>query len=144
MREDIIAAAIGVGVIAAVLLTLGIIPLVFYLRLTRGTTAAATVTEHTYDTPVRAGRRHHSARVWMLTFKYSVNGAEYERQYGLCKPSWYLDAHPVGSEMKILVDRKNPKRFVLPEDKRVMLILSWVFIPFGVLCLFGVANLLLE
>lgn len=140
MREEIIAAVICVGAIAAVLLTLGIIPLVFYFRLTRGTTAAATVTEHTYEAP-RAGRRH-SERVWMLTLRYSVNGAEYERQYGLCKPRRYLDAHPVGSEIKILVDRKNPKRFVLPEDKRVMLILSWVFIPFGVLCLFGIANLL--
>ena len=142
MREDILAAAIGVGAIAAVLLTLGIIPLVFYFRLTRGITAAATITEHTYDAPVRANRQH--TLVWILTFRYSVNCVEYERQYGLSKPSRYIEAHPVGSEMKILVDRKNPKRFVLPEDKRVMLILSWVFIPFGVLCLFGVANLLMQ
>lgn len=46
MGEEIIAAVVGVGVIAAVLLTLGIIPLVLHYRLTHGLTAAAVVTEH--------------------------------------------------------------------------------------------------
>ncbi|MDE6726332.1 MAG: DUF3592 domain-containing protein [Oscillospiraceae bacterium] len=144
MGEEIIAAVVGVGVIAAVLLTLGIIPLVLYYKLTHGITAAAEVTEHIYDVPVRAGGRHHSNRSWTLKLRYSVNGIEYEKKYGLCKLRSYMDAHPVGSEIKILVDCRNPKRFVLPEDKRVMLILGLAFVPFGTLCLFGIANILTQ
>lgn len=55
-----------------------------------------------------------------------------------------MDAHPIVSEIKILVDRRDPKKFVLPEDKRVMLILDLAFIPFGIMCLFGIANILTQ
>lgn len=142
MREDILAVIIFLGIFAALFLTLGIIPLVIYFRLTHGANAVAEVTEHIREA-MRTDRRqvHHDM---LLKLKYSVNGVEYENKYGVIKTGEYMDAHPVGTTIKILVDPKKPKLFILPEDMKKPLIPGIIFTVGGIGSLAGVISLLIK
>lgn len=135
MKEEITAVIIVLGAFAAVFLTLGIIPLVQYYRLTRGSNAVATVVEHIRE-ETRTDRRQ-IGHVWLLKVKYYVNGVEYVSKYGVCKKRDYMEAHPVGTEMKILVNPRNPKKFILPEDRQTLLIPAAFFMPGGIASLMG-------
>lgn len=111
--------------LAALFLTLGIVPLVIYYRLKHGENAAAEVTEHLLeDTSTDDEAKSYN---WFLKLKYFVNGAEYENRYNVIKTKEYMNAHPVGTTINILVDPKKPKRFVLPEDIQRPLIPGIIF-----------------
>lgn len=138
MEEEIIAAVIALGVFAAVFLPLGICPLAYYYRLTHGLTATATVAEHVYDN----GRRGN--HLWFLKLKYHANGKEYVNTYSVCKKRAYLDAHPVGTEIKILVNIHNPKKFIMPEDKWILPVMGGMFTLGGIASLIGMIDLLLK
>lgn len=136
MGEEIIAAIIGLGVLAAVFLPLGICPLVHYYRLTHGLTVTATVAEHVNDrTDHSASRRRQYS--WYLKMKYYANGLEHVNTYNVCKTGEYVEAHPVGAEMDILVNIHNPKRFILPEDKWILLLMGGMFTLGGIGSLIG-------
>lgn len=141
MAEEVIAAIIGLGVLAAVFLPLGICPLVICYRLTHGLTAAAAVEEHVLMISRSKGHDHYS---WHLKLKYYANGLEHIHTYGVSKKRAYLDAHPVGTEMKILVNIHNPKRFILPEDKWIPLLMGVMFTLGGAASLIGVISLLIS
>ena len=55
-----------------------------------------------------------------------------------------MTAHPVGSKMKVLVSSRDPKKFVLPEDSRISLILGICFIAGGAAALTGMIELLIQ
>lgn len=131
MAEETIAVIIGLGVFAAVFLPLGIIPLAFYYRLTRGMTVTAAVEEHSYS-PERGSKRGS----WYIKLRYHAYGTEYVNTYSVCKSREYLDDHPVGSEVTILVDVSKPKRFIMPEDRWILLIMG------SMLTLGGAASLI--
>lgn len=115
MGEGAMAGGIFICVfLAALFLTLGIVPLVIYYRLKHGENTVAEVTEHLLeDTSTDDGAKSYN---WFLKLKYFVNGAEYENRYNVIKSKEYMNAHSVGTTINILVDPKKPKRFVLPED----------------------------
>lgn len=136
MGEEVIAAVIGLGVFAAVFLTFGICPLVQYYRLTRGVTVTATVEEHVLE-KVSYNQRQYFGYVRLLKLKYYAYGSEYVKTYGVCKNRTYLDAHPVGTEIKILVNIHNPKKFILPEDRWTLLIMGGMFTLGGIGSLIG-------
>ncbi len=139
MGEEITAAIIILGVFAAIFLVAGIIPLVMYLGLKNGANAVAEVTEH-----VREETRTDRGRInttWLLKMKYSVNGVEFERKYGVIKSKEYMDSHPAGTTMKILVSRHNPKKFILPEDTKKLLIPGVVFSVGGIGSLIGMISI---
>lgn len=141
MREDIAAAVICLGVFAAIFLAAGIIPLVIYFGLKNGANAVAEVTEH-----VREETRTDRGRIsctWLLKMKYSVNGVEYEKKYGVVKSKEYMESHPVGTAIKILVNSRNPKKFILPEDMRKLLIPGIIFSVGGIGSLAGMISVLL-
>lgn len=135
MGEETTAVIIFLGVFAAVFLTLGIIPLVQYFKLTHGTPSTATVVEHALETT--RSDRGQTSYTWLLKMKYYVNGTEYVKKYSVCKKRDYMEAHPVGTEMKILVNSHNPKKFILPEDRRTLLIPGIIFTVGGVGSLAG-------
>lgn len=137
MEEDVIAAIIALGFFAAVFLPLGIYPLVHYFRLTFGLTVMATVVEHVYS----PSRRHSAS--WLLKLKYYANGLEYINTYNVSKKRDQLQAYPVDSKIKILVNIKNPKRFILPEDKWVLMIAGGMFTLGGVTSLIAIIQLLI-
>lgn len=132
MGEDTIAAIIVLAIFAVVFLPLGICPLVYYYRLTHGLTVTATVAEHVYS-PERRDRD-----LWFIKVKYFVNGLEYINDYNVCKKRDYLEAHPVGTEIKILVNVHNPKIFILPEDKWILMLMGGMFTPGGIVSLIAV------
>lgn len=138
MGEDVIAAIIVLGFFAAVFLPLGIIPLVHYFRLTYGLTVTATVDEHVYS-PSRKNKK-----TWLLKLKYYANGLEYVNTYNVCKKRDYLDAHPVGSKITILVSINNPKRFILPEDRWILLIMGGMFTLGGAASLIAMIGFLIK
>lgn len=127
---------------AALFLTLGIVPLVIYFRLKRGENAVAEVTEHLLEeTRTDRGQRRYT---WMLKLKYSVNGIEHENRYSVIKERAYIDSHPVGTAIKILVDPKKPKLFIMPEDMKKPLIPGIIFTICGVASLAGVISMLIK
>lgn len=135
MGEDIAAAVICLGVFAAIFLAAGIIPLVIYFGLKNGTNAVAEVTEH-----VREETRTDRGQIGytrLLKMKYSVNGVEYERKYGVVKSKEYMESHPVGTVIKILVSSRDPKKFILPEDTKKLMIPGIIFSVGGVVSLAG-------
>lgn len=140
MGEEVIAAIIGLGVFAAVFLTFGICPLVQYYSLMHGVTVTATVVEHIIE-KVSHDKRRYFGYVWLLKMKYYAYGSEYVKTYGVCKNREYLDAHPVGTEMKILVNIHNPKKFILPEDRWTLLIMGGMFTLGGIGSLIGMISL---
>lgn len=134
MGEDKIAVIIVLGVFAAVFLPLGIYPLVQYFRLMFGSSASAVVVEHICE-ETRTDRRQ-VGHVWLLKLKYYVNGMEYVNKYSVCKKRNYMDAHPVDTKMKILVNTHDPKKFILPEDRWILLLMG------GMFSLGGIASLI--
>lgn len=140
MEEEIIAAVIALGAFAAVFLPLGICPLVYYYRLTHGLTVTATVAEHVYDN----GSRQRSRPSWFLKLKYQANGREHVNTYSVCKKRAYMNAHPVGTEIKILVNIHNPKKFIMPEDKWILMVMGSMFTLGGIASLIGMIDLLLK
>lgn len=143
MGEEVIAAVICLGIFAAVFLTFGICPLVQYYRLTHGVTVTATVVEHVTE-KVSHDKRRYFGYVWLLKMKYYAYGSEYVKTYGVCKNREYLDTHPVGTEMKILVNIHNPKKFILPEDRWTLIIMGSMFTLGGIGSLAGVISLLIK
>lgn len=142
MGSDILIAAAFLGVFAALFLTLGIVPLVCYFRLKRGENAVAEVTEHLLeDTRTDRGQRHYT---WMMKMKYSVGGVEYENRYKVIKERAYIESHPVGTAIKILVDPKKPKLFIIPEDMKKPLIPGIFFTVGGLASLAGVIALMMQ
>lgn len=144
MEEEIIAAVIALGALAAVFLPLGICPLVYYFKLTRGLTVTAMVAEHVYSTDRNSHSEGRVSHSWLLKMKYYVNGKEYVNTYSVCKKRAYLDAHPVGTEIKILVNIHNPKKFILPEDKWILMVMGGMFTLGGIASLIGMIDLLLK
>lgn len=141
MREDVMAAAICLGIFAVIFLAAGIIPLVIYFGLKKGTNAVAEVTEHLSEqTHTDRGQTAHTR---MLKLKYTANGAEYESRYSVVKTPEYMDAHPVGTAIKIVVNPRNPRKFIFPEDLKKLLIPGIIFSVGGVGCLAGVISLLI-
>lgn len=133
--EEKIAAVIALGVFAVLFTVLGVIPLVQFFRLTRGKQSTATVVEHIREeTRTDRGQIRY---VTLLKMKYYVNGTEYVNKYGVIKKRDYMEAHPVGTEMKILVNSHNPKKFILPEDRRTLLIPGIIFTVGGIGSLAG-------
>lgn len=143
MGEEVIAAAVVLGVFAAVFLTMGIVPLVQCYRLTHGVAVTATVVEHICE-KVSYNKRQYFSYVWQLKLKYYAYGSEYVSIYGVCKKRAYMDAHPVGSEMKILVNIRNPKKFILPEDRWTLIIMGSMFTLGGIGSLAGMISLLIK
>lgn len=139
MREDITAVVICLGAFAAIFLAAGIIPLVIYLGFKNGANAVAEVTEHVRE-ETRTDRGTISS-TWLLKLKYSVNGVEYERKYGVVKSKEYMESHPVGTVIKILVNSRNPKRFILPEDTKKLLIPGIIFTMGGIGSLAGMISM---
>ncbi len=139
MAEDVIAAIIVLGIFAAVFLPLGIIPLAYYYRLTRGMTVTAAVEEHSYS-PGR-GRKRGS---WFIKLRYHAYGTEYVNTYGVCKSRECLDVHPVGSEVTILVDVGKPKRFIMPGDRWILLIMGGMFTLGGAASLIAMIGFLIR
>lgn len=142
MREDIAMVAACLGVFAAIFLTAGIIPLVIYFGLKKGTNAVAEVTEHVCEeNRMDKGR---VSRTWLLKMKYSVNGVEYEKNYGVAKSKEYMDSHPVGTVIKIIVNSRDPKKFVFPEDTKKLLLPGIIFSAGGIGSLAGMISLLIR
>lgn len=139
MREDIAAVVICLGIFAAIFLAAGIIPLVLYFRLKNGANAVAEVTEHVREeTRTDRGQVSHAL---LLKMKYSVNGVEYERKYGVVKSKEYMESHPVGTVIKILVNSRNPKKFILPEDTKKLMIPGIIFTAGGIGSLAGMISM---
>lgn len=138
MAEDVIAAIIVLGFFAAIFMPLGIIPLAHYFRLTHGLTVTAAVEEHVYS-PSRKNKK-----TWLLKLKYYANGLEYINTYNVCKKRDYLDAHPVGSKITILVDVGKPKRFIMPEDRWILLIMGGMFTLGGAASLIAMIGFLIK
>lgn len=139
-NEDLKAAAICLAIFAAIFLAAGIIPLVIYFGLKKGTNAVAEVTEHLIEeTRTDRGQTSHTR---MLKLKYIANGAEYERRYSVIKTPEYMDAHPVGTAIKIVVNPRDPKEFIMPEDLKKLLIPGIIFSVGGVGCLAGAINMI--
>lgn len=143
MEEEVIAVIIVLGIFAAVFLTVGIVPLVQYYRLTHGVAVTATVVEHICE-KVSYNERQYFRYIWQLKLKYCAYGSEYVSTYGVCKKRPYMDAHPVGTEMKILVNIRNPKKFILPEDRWTLIIMGGMFTLGGIGSLAGVLSLLIK
>lgn len=143
MGEGIMAGGVFICVfLAALFLTLGIAPLVIYYRLKHGSNVAAEVTEHLLEgSSVDEGSKSY---YWFLKLKYFVNGAEYENRYNIIKSKEYMDAHPVGTTINILVDPKKPKRFVLPEDVQRPLVPGILFTIGGAAALVGLLVMLIK
>lgn len=101
-----------------------------YFRFTHGFSAAAKVIEHV---GVTYGLEKHFTRQ-QLRLKYNINGAEFVR---IC-PN-YVDGarneYPIGSEVKILADSRNPKSFVLSGSESVFLKLGISFAAAGALAI---------
>lgn len=139
MGEETTAVILFLGVFAAIFLAGGIIPLAIYFGLKNGVNAVAEVTEH-----VREETRTDRGRInttWLLKMKYSVNGSEYEKKYGVVKSREYMDSHPVGTKIKILVNSHNPKKIILPEDTKKLLIPGIIFSAGGTGSLIGMISL---
>lgn len=143
MGEGAMAGGIFICVfLAALFLTLGIVPLMIYHRLKHGENTAAEVTEHLLEgSSVDEGSKSY---YWFLKLKYFVNGAEYENRYNIIKSKEYMSAHPVGTTINILVDPKKPKRFVLPEDVQRPLIPGILFTIGGAIALVGLIVMLIN
>lgn len=143
MGEGAMAGGIFICVfLAALFLTLGIVPLVIYYRLKHGENAVAEVTEHLLEgTSTDDGSKSYN---WFLKLKYFVNGAEYENRYNIIKTKEYMNAHPVGTTINILVDPKKPKRFVLPEDISRPLMPGIIFTIGGAIALAGLIVMLIK
>ncbi len=143
MGDEIIAAVMCLGILAAVFLPMGFCPLVQYYRLTHGVTVTATVVEHVMD-KVSYNKRQYFKYVWLLKLKYYAGGLERVNTYGVCKTKEYINAHPVGTELKILVNIHNPKKFILPEDRWTLIIMGGMFSLGGIGCLIGIISLLIK
>lgn len=143
MGEGAMAGGIFICVfLAALFLTLGIVPLVIYHRLKNGENVSAEVSEHLLEgSSVDEGSKSY---YWFLKLKYFVNGAEYENRYNIIKSKEYMDAHPVGTTINILVDPKKPKRFVLPEDISRPLVPGILFTIGGAIALAGLLVMLIK
>lgn len=140
--ENVKTAAICLGIFAAIFLAAGIIPLVIYFGLKKGTNAVAEVTEHLVEET--RNDRGQTSRTRMLKLKYTANGAEYESRYGVIKTPEYMDAHPVGTAIKIIVNPRNPRKFIMPEDLKKLLIPGIIFSAGGVGALAGVISMLIK
>lgn len=142
MGDGSAAAIVVLGIFTALFVAPGIAFTVTYFRLKHGDNAVAEVTEHLLEeSRTDRGKRHYT---WMLKLKYSVNGVEYEKRYSVVKPREYIEAHPVGTAVKILVVPNNPKRFIMPEDLKNALIPGIFFSIGGAACLAGFFSLLIK